>query len=552
MNDRFLEDLKNRIDIVEVIRKYAELKKSGKNYMGRSPFRNERTPSFCVSPDKQFWYDFGTSEGGDVISFLERIESLSFPEAVEHLADMAGVELPKESFQKSGPSKEVKKDIFMLHQKAARFFQEQLEKNKEAQKYLKERGISDEVCKEWRLGYGGDIADGLTKYLLQSGFAQKQISESGVAFEREFGAKTMRDRFLRRLMIPICEPKEGKIVAFTGRDLSGEKKVAKYINSPENPVYHKSSTLFGFDRARKVIREKDAVILVEGNFDVISAHTAGFRNTVATCGTSLTEDHLRILKRLTKNFYLAFDTDVAGKKATLRAVEMVLKMELNPFIIEVKGKKDLDELAQENPKELQKVVKNAHNAVLFLLEKFTLKNLDGSIEGEKKFLDSMFYFLKLVSRPVEVDEMINTMALRLNRAKSIIEEEFQRYKAKHIQPVQRRHEKVSRQKFSREEAFVGFLCANWDFFGGKLNDKILDLVSGECKDLLERKFQQKDFTSEEQKKLLGWQLHQELLYGDTPSPDILKRDFLTFTKQLEQEHAKQTRVVEARKVRSQL
>lgn len=550
MDDRFIEDLKNRVDIVDIARKYMELKKSGKNFMGRSPFRKERTPSFCVSPDKQFWYDFGASEGGDVISFLERIENIDFPEAVEILADMVGVEVPK-SKGKKGPTREQKKDIYALHSKAVEYFSAQLHKSKKAKEYLLNRKINENMISDWQLGYGGDGVDGLTKFLLKEGFSQADIAQSGVAFEVEFGAQTMKDRFAKRVMIPVHDAR-GDIIAFTGREIYGDK-VAKYINSPENPVYRKSSTLFGLYHARKDIREKDFALLVEGNFDVISSQNAGFQNTVATCGTSLTEDHLRILKRSTQNIYLAFDSDVAGKKATLRAVEMCLTMELSPFIVEIVGAKDLDELAQENPSELKNVIQGAQNALLFLLEKFSLKFLNGSIEGEKKFLDSFFFFVRLVPRPIEVDDLLTKISEKVNRSKSLIEDEFQKYCQTHKRVLKKEKiEETQVQKFTREESFVGFLTAHWDFFGPKLNEKILELFTGQAFELLEKKIREEPFTEEEQKILMSWELHQELLYGERSDPEILGRDFKVFVEKLKDEIVKKKRLEEAQRVRSEL
>ncbi len=549
MDDRFLEDLKDRIDIVEVIRKYAELKKAGKNYMCRSPFRNERTPSFCVSPEKQFWYDFGVSEGGDVISFLEKMENISFPEAVEMIADMVGVEVPKNLGREKSTSKEEKKDIFALHEKACSFFERELEKNEAAKKYLAHRGISHAIQKNWRIGYGGDVADGLTKFLFQEGFSAEQISQSGVAFERKFGDKTMRDRFFKRLMIPICEPREGKIIAFSGRDLSGEKNTAKYVNSPENPVYHKSATLFGLDRARKVIREHDAVILVEGNFDVISAHSGGITHTVATCGTSLTEEHLRILKRLTKNFYLAFDSDIAGKKATLRAVEMTLQLELNPFIIDIKDAKDIDELAQKNSAALKKCVAEAQNALLFLLDRFAQKNMNGSIEGEKKFLDAIFYFLRIVHRPVEVDEILTKISEKIKRPKSIIENEFATFQRKNPITEKKKREMENTKRITREESFVGFLSANWKYFSEKITEKVVHLLSGMPQELLTKKIKGEPLNDTEKNILQSWEISQELLYHEDTPEEILRRDAKIFIDTLAKESQKKARLEEALSVK---
>lgn len=427
MNDRFVEDLKSRIDIVEVVKKYAELKRSGKNYKCLSPFRNEKTPSFSVSPDKQFWYDFGSSEGGDVVSFLEKAENISFMEAIEMLADMAGVQVPVSAKNIKGASKEEKNSVAEVHEAACGFFEKELQKSKKAKEYLEKRGITLQMISDWRLGYGGDGKDGLSKYLLSQNFSEKRISESGVSFERDFGDQRMMDRFWGRIMIPIQEPKQKEIIAFSGRDILEREKVGKYVNSPENPLYNKSATLFGLDKARPEIRDKDEVIFVEGNLDVLFAHDLGYKTTVATCGTSLTDAHLRLIKRITKNIIFAFDSDVAGKKATLRGVDMCLKEGLEPWIISLEDGKDIAEMAVKNPETVHAAVKNKERALDFLFDRFAAKCLDGTVQGEKKYLDSFFSFLRLCLRPIEVDDFLTKISQKLNRPKSVIESEFHRF-----------------------------------------------------------------------------------------------------------------------------
>lgn len=536
MNDRFLEDLKSRIDIVDVVRKYAELKKSGKNYMCRSPFRNERTPSFCVSQEKQFWYDFGNSEGGDVISFLEKAENINFQEAVEMISEMTGMEIP-ESFHttKSSVSREDKKDIVTLHNDANEYFHQQLKKNKEAQKYLHDRGITDSVIDDWKLGYGGDDKDGLTKYLMGKGYSERLISQSGVAFERQFGDKAMMDRFAKRLMIPIREPKKGDIIAFTGRDLSGDKKAAKYINSPENPLYHKSSTLFGLDRARHAVRDQDAVILVEGNFDVISAHHAGITNTVATCGTSLTEDHLRLLKRSTNNFILAFDSDKAGKKATLRGVEMLTKMGLGSFIIEITGAKDLDEMVQKDPEKLKTIVKKPFHALEYLTEKFALKCLDGSIQGQKKFFDAIFFFTVLIQRPIERDHILEHIAKVSKKQKPLVEEEFAAFVRKHTQHKPKLIKETQKtQTLTREESFVGFMLLFKDKIDPSIQQKALELLSEDnAKNILQKNRNGIAMNPEETLLAQSWELSQGNMFSGTEANDVIQKHFESFTKSLQ-------------------
>lgn len=547
MNDRFLEELKDRIDIREVVGRYTNLKKSGKTWMGKSPFRNERTPSFSVSPDKNVWYDFGASEGGDVIRFIEKIENFSFGEAVEFLAQIAGVDMPKD-FGSKGPSREEKKDIFALHKKSADFFAKQLQQSEKALNYLKNRGISEQTMRDWQLGYGGESTDGLTKHLLQNGFTQTQIQESGVAFTRDTGTSAMKDRFWGRILVSICEPKNGEIIAFSGRILDSAAKVAKYINSPENPVYHKSSTLFGLDKARHAIREKDAIILVEGNFDVISAHQAGFDNVVATCGTSLTEDHLRIIKRHTKNVVLAFDSDLAGKKATLKAVEMLLKVELNPFIIEIDGGKDIDELLQKNPQKISAAVKNPVPALQFLLERFAAKNLGSGIDGEKKFLDSFFYFLKLVQRPIEVDDFLDQISKKIKRSKSLVEQEYKKFSAQKTKYNKPKFvEENKKLSFTREEMAVGFIELFWEKVSAEQKQELLGLLSEKNPRIfLKKRLENSSLEEAEQMQLSSWELFQGKMYSEDFSSANIKSECETFAKFFEKERAKRERLEAAK------
>ena len=576
MNDRFVEDVKSRVDLVEIVRKYADVKKAGKNFMCRSPFRNEKTPSFSISSEKQMWYDFGAAEGGDTVSFIEKIENCSFREAVAILADMAGVAIPKDFGADKGPSKDEKQDIISLHQAAAEFFNTTWQNSDKAKAYTESRGLTEKMIHDWQLGYGGDDKTGLTKHLLQKGFKESLIAQSGVAFERSFGDQTMMDRFWGRVMIPICEPRNGDIIAFSGRDILNREKVGKYVNSPENPVYHKSSTLFGLDRARSPIKEADAVILVEGNLDVIFAHERGFTNTVATCGTALTEDHLRTLRRFTNNFYLAFDNDLAGKKATLKSVEMCLQMELNPFVIsldnttnaaqppsnspqqgEDKYKDFGDFLAEpKNATTLQKMIETSPPALEFFLDRFATKNLGQGLEGEKKFLDSFFFFLKLVQRPIEVDEYLKRVAAKLNRGQQIIEDEFNKYTANQSHYTKPKFVEETTTRFSREQNFVGFIYAFYDSLTPALTPKkeaLLALVhEATARTILEKKLNHTPLNQEETATALAWQLWQENLFEEeSPAPDTLKTSLQQYVQILKIEAQKRERLEAAKALSNQ-
>jgi len=556
MDDRFLHDLKSRIDLLEVVRRYVpEVKKAGKSFMCRSPFRRERTPSFSISQADQVWYDFGASEGGDAIRFIEKVENVDFLQALEILADIAGMEIPKTKHEKISKTATEKKDIFALHKAAQEYFSAELDKSEIAKSYLKNRGISATIVEKWGLGYGGDHSTGLTHFLLEKGFSEAQIASSGVAFERSFGDKSMRDRFEGRVMIPIREPRKGQIIAFTGRDILNRANVGKYVNSPENPVYHKSSVLFALEKAREKIKEKNRVILVEGNFDVIAMHEAGFTEAVATCGTALTDDHLRIIKRLTQNIYLGFDTDPAGKRATLRSVEMLLQMELEPYVIFRENAKDLDEFLRSDvhKKKFFAEINQTPRALDFLFDRFAKKHIDKTLLGEKNFLDAFFYFLNLVKRPVEVDDFLTQCAQKLKRSKSIIESEFSRF-----QKVKTRYQKISFDQpkainFNREEKFAGFLSLHWEKLQEKIDDKLLSLFSdGSVRKILKTKKENRELEDQEKTQLLSWHLHLAPLYEETSSNDIIQRDLNQFIHLLQSEQEKNQRKTEAEKIKEYL
>ncbi len=559
-------DLKDRTDIVDVVRRYAsDLKKRGKNWVCRSPFRNERTPSFSVSQEKQFWYDFGLGEGGDVISFLERVENVSFREAVETLADTQNVALPDNWGQErgeggSGPKVE-RKTIYDLHEAACVYFTQELERCAVAKEYLRDgRGFDAETVKQWRLGYAGEARDGLTKYLLERGYTHEQIGASGVAYERQFGDRRMVDRFTGRVMIPICEPRNGHIIAFSGRDIgrtpTGKNgKVAKYINSPENAVYHKSATLFGLDQARAQVAAADYIVLVEGNFDVISAHRAGVPQAVATCGTALTEDHLRHIKRRTKRVVVAFDTDAAGKKATLRATEMLLGADLSPYIVQVAGGKDIDELAQTDPGAVVKLIEGREPALEFFRVRFGQKLLDGSLEGEQKFLEAYFYFLSRSPRPLEHDHYLTAMAKQLNRPKGVLEQEFARYKDKHQR--QRKEKYVPETKgplYGLEEKLLG-LVAGYETVRGVVDwGELEPLLTDEgVESLLRRVLQGGEMNEVEGVRVNALVLHQQNQWGETlPSAEQLEGAYKTVLTLLRREADQRKRLLAAAELRSSL
>ena len=315
-----VEQIKNSLDIVEVISRYVVLKKTGRNYQGLCPFHHEKTPSFVVTPDKQIFKCFGCGEGGDVLAFLMKINNQSFTEVIEEQAQILGIELPKFNSQNAQKNKLLKERLIDVMDLTTKFFKKNLESNQKALEYLAQRGINEIAISKFSLGLAPKGTVELKNYLLNLGFSVDEMNKAGLVYEHN---GEFLDRFRNRIIIPIKDINSNTI-AFGARRIL-ESQGAKYINSPESVIYNKSSVLFGLNRAKDSIREKDGVIFMEGYFDVISAHLGGVENAVATCGTALTPQHIKLISRYSpsRRIYLAFDTDSAGKKAIEHGAEVI-------------------------------------------------------------------------------------------------------------------------------------------------------------------------------------------------------------------------------------
>lgn len=314
--------IKDRLDIVDVVSKVVILKKSGGNYWGCCPFHNEKTPSFSVSPAKQIYKCFGCGEGGDVFSFLMKTNNQSFAEVIKEQAEILGVELPH-SFDKSGDNKDVKEQIYACMKETAIFYNKTLleNKNSAAYKYIEGRGMGDEVISSYLLGFAPNAYDEIQK-LFKNKYSDEILEKAGLLIKRDNG-KGYLDRFRNRLIIPIFDEK-GNVAAFGARAID-EGQNPKYLNSPDSPVYNKSHILYGLYQAKEAVKENDSIVIMEGYFDVISAQVNGVKNAVGACGTALTDSHVKLISRYTQSrrIYLAFDSDNAGKKATERGAAVI-------------------------------------------------------------------------------------------------------------------------------------------------------------------------------------------------------------------------------------
>lgn len=326
--------VKERIDIVDLIGDYVPLKKAGSNYKGLCPFHGEKTPSFSVSPERQTFHCFGCGKGGDVFSFLMELEGLTFPEALEQLADRAGVEIPR---KRADRRERTLGDVLEM---AASFYGETLRGNggRVGRHYLERRDLVPEAWASFQLGWAPSSWDSLSRHLSRTGVPDKAILESGLALE---GRRGLYDRFRGRIIFPIRDI-TGRLIAFGGRLVDGEG--AKYINSPENELYSKRRSLYLVNRAKRAIREKRRSILVEGYMDAIRLHLCGFEETVASLGTALTEDQAHILKRLADRCFICYDSDAAGQEATLRGMYILQETGLDVHVVVLPKGKDPDEL----------------------------------------------------------------------------------------------------------------------------------------------------------------------------------------------------------------
>ena len=412
-----VEDIKSRINIEDVIGEYIQLKRSGRNFKGLSPFTNEKSASFMVSPEKQIWHDFSSGKGGNIFSFIMEIDGVDFKEALNILANKAGVDLSKYSSGQSGVTIKNKQNAYNALELATKFYQVQLRNNKQALDYvLKTRHFEKSTILDFRLGYSPNTGDALIKFLLKQGFTINILQDAGLVTR---GYKNPVDMFRGRLMIPLADG-QGKIIGFTARQLEGDTNGPKYINTPQTILYDKSRHIYGLHFAKESIRSNGFCVIVEGNLDVISSHQAGVKQVVATAGTAITEQQLKLLGNLSLDIRLAFDQDIAGQSATERAIPIASKANANLSVIIIDQGKDPDELIQINPKLWQETITKPMYAIDWLIKSYQKKLDLTQAKDKRKFSDILLPVINKLSDSVEKDHYHTKISKILDIDKSAL------------------------------------------------------------------------------------------------------------------------------------
>lgn len=428
MNDA-KEEIRSRLAIEDIVGEYVQLKRAGRLWRGLSPFTNEKTPSFFVTPDRNIWHDFSSNKGGDIYNFIMEVEGLDFIGAMELLARKAGVDLSQYDSRISKTNLDKKRRILEMNSLAQKYFQQNLIKSKAALDYAKARNLTRETILEWGIGFAPERHQ-LKQLLEKKGYKPAELRSAGLI------GGSGGDMFRSRLTIPLADA-QGQTVGFTGRIIgSGEPK---YINTPQTIAYDKGRQIFGLHLAKKAIREQDQAVIVEGNLDVISSHQAGIKNVVAAGGTALTRDHLKSLSRLTSNVVFCFDGDKAGIAATERAIPIAQELNLTLAIITIEGAKDPDELIQQSPDKWLACIKAARPAAQWLIDIYQSRVDLTTADGKKKLTTEALALVRKIDDPVEREHYLKVLTEVTGASMLALETKLENKNtdepARHIKPV---------------------------------------------------------------------------------------------------------------------
>lgn len=418
-----VDRIKDRLNILDVISPYVELHKAGKSFKGKSPFTKEKTPSFFVSPERGMYYCFSTSQGGDMFSFIEKMEGVDFKEALKILANKAGVELVPENPE----ARSEREKLYAVIEEATKYFENCLLKNQEAQSYLERRQVNAETIKKWRIGYAPGPPEAgwreLRSHLHSHGYQDEILLKAGL-IKHSAPGKEPFDVFRGRVMFPLRD-QNGKVVAFSGRILAKDSEAPKYVNSPETPLYHKSELLYGYDFAKHHLRQLGFWLVVEGQFDVVMSHQVGYSNTVAVSGTALTMYHVEMLSRLSNKVVLALDADKAGINAMKKAADLMLRRGFDVKVATMPDGADPADLAKTDAKLLKHSVGQATHVIEFLLNQI-ITHVDDERTKKLKVRDEIVPFLALISNRIDQEHFEGIVADKIGVSKDSIHFEVTR------------------------------------------------------------------------------------------------------------------------------
>jgi len=482
-----VEQIKDRLGIVEIVGSYITLEKAGKNLKACCPFHNERTPSFVVSPDRGSYYCFGCGKKGDIFSFVQEFENLDFVGALKLLAEKAGVILTLE--RKEG--QQHKKEGLQILENVTSFYEETLKAHNAAQTYLKNRGVTDATIEKWRIGAAPDAWRGAQDHLLAQGVTKDALVRVGIIKQGDNGDHY--DRFRNRVMFPIADA-TGNVVGFTGRLLTADDKQAKYVNSPDTEFFNKSRLLYGYHLAKTSIRKHNFSILVEGQFDAIMAHQMGYTNTIATSGTALTDEQLTILSRSSSRLVIALDADGAGFKASERAWQMALAKGMDVKIARLPQGKDPADLALENPDVWKDAIRGAKHIIDFLADQVSVQGLAGR-ELALALHESIVPYITKLESSIEQAYFVERLAARFGINKDAFWQEVTNRTAPATANVPNTHDHERREtqqaKHSVIEQLLGIVLwqqseATPTLDPVVLESKIVETVGGDAWELAKR------------------------------------------------------------------
>lgn len=416
-----IDKIFSTIRVEEIIGEYVQLKRAGSNFKGLSPFHEEKSPSFVVSPSKQIWKDFSSGKGGTAISFLMEIENFTYPEALRHAAKKYGIEIEENVREYSEEEKQSQTErdlLYKIHEVANDFFQEQLWESEEGRaigfSYFKERELRDDIIKKFQLGYSPEKKNAFTEFALEKAYSKEILEKSGLSIFPE-NTPSGIDRFRDRVIFPI-HSFSGRVLGFGARILKNNVKTAKYLNSPETEIYHKSNVLYGLNQSKQAISRKNLCLLVEGYMDVVSLHQSGIENVVASSGTSLTTEQIKLIKRLTENVTILFDGDNAGIKASFRSIDMLLSEGMNIRVLLFPDGDDPDSFARKHPQEFVEnfIDKEAKDFIDFKAEILLKDAGDDPIrkaESIRDIVKSVSFVQNALKREVYLKEVSNKFGL---------------------------------------------------------------------------------------------------------------------------------------------